>query len=123
MTKAKLAGWVRNYLRKIKDYWLGSVDVYKGCISRSEWPEEKRLKKIAIMPALHNKGAWLGHVRAGVIEDILKCLGQKPNFELRVDFGPHMYQKYTFNKHQQKLLSTELSKIFDEEVIYKEEGE
>jgi hypothetical protein len=102
---------------RFKDYWLGTAPVCKHYIY-GDWPEEKRLHTISIVPSLRRKGAWFKDIPGEQISKMVNTLCKKPKFQLHIDYGCGTYLEYIFNKYQQRILKKSLEDILRDEIVY-----
>ena len=108
------------YIQHFKDYWIGSVDVFKQYIYSDKWPEKKRLHTISIISDRFGKGAWFREIPANRITELMDMLSKSAGskFTLHLDYGGVCYLEYTFNRRQKSMLLNKLNEILSSEIIY-----
>lgn len=117
---------MNNKFQKLKTkfikYWLGDVTVSKHYISCLD--KKDKLYTISIIPSKFKQATWFSNIDTKTIADIINKLElQNKYFYLKINHDSNIFQEYTFNRHQQKLLLTELKNIVKNEDFYIEEKE
>jgi hypothetical protein len=107
---------------KFINYWLGEVSVYKNYINCLD--KKDKLDTISITPCRFRKATLLTKMDTPYISKIIQDIEAYPKYlHLRLEHGEGIFQEYTFNKHQQKILLKELKNIIETEEFYEEDKE
>lgn len=114
-------------VKKIKDYWIGYVDVHTQDIFVCD--DENRsghneLYEISIIAGKHGRGQWFSHIGKNIVEQLVNDweFSEKKEFELHLDLGCGAYQRYTFSKKQKDMLIEKLKPLIEKK-WYENNGE
>jgi hypothetical protein len=116
----KIIRFFKRIKRSFIHYWLGEVSVTKHYIYDKNFI--KKVDGISIIASRYNNGAWFSDIDTSNIQDIIDSIttNKAHTYQLYIDYGSGMHQKYNFNKYQQNLLVKQLEKLLFEEEFYSE---
>lgn len=113
---------IKRLKQKSINYWFGEVSVRKNYITCLD--KIQRLYTISITAWRFKQATLLTEMDTCCILDILTKLETYPKkFHLRLEHGCGVFQEYTFNKYQQKILLEKLKNILETEEFYNEDKE
>lgn len=104
---------------KIKDYWIGYVDISKQDILcggyGSDEPSHTELYYISIICGRFHKGQWFSHIGKDTVEKLINDweFSKNKKFHLHLDLGGFAYQQYTFSKRQKDMLIEKLKPLLE----------
>lgn len=103
----------------LKDYWIGYVnvrtqDILCGGYGTDE-ASHNELYEISIICGKRGSGQWFSHIDKSIVEQLVRDweFSDEKKFQLHLDLGCGMSQKYTFSKRQKDMLIEQLKPLLD----------
>lgn len=98
------------------DYWLGYVDIHAQSIFGCE-EHKDYVYSLTILAGRFGRGYILSSIGKGTAEKIVNEWGNadKSYYELTVDFGGGISQRYIFTKRQKNILVRKLKDVLEME--------
>lgn len=126
--KEFFGGQIKYKIERIKDYWVGYVNVRtQNIYCCSDNPSEKGINKlyeVNIVAGRKHSGQMFNAIGKDTCKKIINdwefC--DKKSFELCLDLGCGMSQSYTFTKRQKNMLIDQLKPLLDKD-WYKDDEE